>query len=62
MPQLWVPGVEGTHDDFVERLHRHIERLAREADAPVHQLPFLFAPQLERAHVERLADELADAL
>jgi hypothetical protein len=30
MPQLWLPGVEGPQDDFVERLHRQIERFARE--------------------------------
>ena len=29
MPQLWLPGVEGPQDDFVERLHRQIERFAR---------------------------------
>jgi hypothetical protein len=28
--QLWLPGVEGPQDDFVERLHRQIERFARE--------------------------------
>ena len=31
MPELWLPGVEGPQDDFVERLHRAIERFAREA-------------------------------
>jgi hypothetical protein len=30
VPQLWLPGVEGPQDDFVERLHRQIERFARE--------------------------------
>ena len=30
MPHLWLPGVEGPQDDFVERLHRQIERFARE--------------------------------
>jgi len=24
MPELWVPGVEGPHDDFVDKLHRQI--------------------------------------
>jgi hypothetical protein len=28
VPQLWLPGVEGPQDDFVERLHRQIERFA----------------------------------
>jgi hypothetical protein len=28
---LWVPGVEGPHDEFVERLHRQVARFAREA-------------------------------
>ncbi len=27
---MWLPGVEGPQDDFVERLHRQIERFARE--------------------------------
>ena len=30
MPQLWLPGVEGPQDAFVERLHRQIERFARD--------------------------------
>jgi hypothetical protein len=30
VPQLWLPGVEGPQDEFVERLHRQIERFARE--------------------------------
>jgi hypothetical protein len=25
MPELWVPGVAGPHEDFVDRLHRLIE-------------------------------------
>ena len=28
MPDLWVPGLAGPHEDFVQRLHRHIERFA----------------------------------
>ena len=28
MPDLWVPGVAGPHDDFVARLHRQIKRFA----------------------------------
>ena len=31
MPDLWVPGVEGPLDAFVERLQRQIETYAREA-------------------------------
>jgi hypothetical protein len=31
VPELWLPGVEGPHDEFVDRLHRLIERFAREA-------------------------------
>jgi hypothetical protein len=31
MPELWVPGVaEPSLDDFVARLHKHVERFARE--------------------------------
>jgi hypothetical protein len=29
VPELWLPGVEGPQDDFVERLLRQIERFAR---------------------------------
>jgi hypothetical protein len=32
VPHVWLPGVEGPQDDFVERLHRQIERFAREHD------------------------------
>ncbi len=31
MPELWLPGVEGPLDAFVERLQRQIETYAREA-------------------------------
>jgi hypothetical protein len=24
MPEVWVPGAEGPHDDFVDKLHRQI--------------------------------------
>lgn len=24
MPELWVPGAEGPHEDFVDKLHRQI--------------------------------------
>jgi hypothetical protein len=30
VPELWVPGVEGPHDEFVDRVHRQVERFARE--------------------------------
>jgi hypothetical protein len=30
VPELWVPGLAGPHDDFVQRLHRHIARFARD--------------------------------
>jgi len=30
--ELWLPGMEGPHDDFVARLHRSIERFATEHD------------------------------
>jgi hypothetical protein len=32
MPEVWVPGMAGPHEDFVARLHREIERFARERD------------------------------
>jgi hypothetical protein len=32
MPELWVPGFAGPHEDFVQRLHRHIDRFARERE------------------------------
>ena len=28
MRDLWVPGLEGPHEDFVARLHRQIKRFA----------------------------------
>jgi hypothetical protein len=39
VPELWLPGHDGPHVDFVARLHREIERFAKERE-------------LERAHVE----------
>ena len=30
MPELWVPGLAGPHEEFVERLHRHINRFAQD--------------------------------
>jgi anion-transporting ArsA/GET3 family ATPase len=38
-----------------------LDRLEGGTDAPVHELPFVFAPYLERDHVEGMADLLADA-
>jgi hypothetical protein len=32
VPELWVPGLAGPHEDFVQRLHRHIERFAQERE------------------------------
>lgn len=31
--ELWVPGQAGPHDDFVERLHRQIERFTERVGA-----------------------------
>ena len=39
MPDVWVPGMTGPNEDFVGRLHRQIERFAREQ-------------QIESAYVE----------
>ena len=39
--------------------HEHLARLTEEVKAPVIELPFLFAPRLDRSHVEELADHLA---
>jgi hypothetical protein len=30
MPELWVPGLAGPHEEFVQRLHRHVARFAQE--------------------------------
>jgi hypothetical protein len=32
MPDLWVPGFAGPLDDLVERIHRRIAQIAKEAD------------------------------
>ena len=32
MPELWIPGLAGPHEDFVQRLHRQIERFAQERE------------------------------
>ena len=29
MPDLWIPGVAGPHEDFVARIHRQIQRFAQ---------------------------------
>ena len=34
MGQLWVPGVEGPHDELVLRIHRQIRRFAEERGIP----------------------------
>jgi hypothetical protein len=34
MPELWLPGAEGPHDDLVRRLHGLIERFAKDRDIP----------------------------
>jgi hypothetical protein len=39
MPELWLPGHEGPHADLVGRLHREIERFAKDHE-------------VERAHVD----------
>jgi hypothetical protein len=30
VPELWVPGLAGPHEEFVQRLHRHVARFAQE--------------------------------
>jgi len=30
VPELWIPGVAGPHEDFVGRIHRQIQRFAQE--------------------------------
>jgi hypothetical protein len=32
VPELWIPGLAGPHEDFVQRLHRQIERFAQERE------------------------------
>jgi hypothetical protein len=32
VPELWIPGLEGPHEDFVQRLLRQIERFAQERE------------------------------
>jgi hypothetical protein len=32
VPELWIPGLAGPHEDFVQRLLRQIERFARERE------------------------------
>lgn len=38
--------------------HEHLARLSEEVKTPVIELPFLFASQFERRHIEELADHL----
>jgi hypothetical protein len=30
VPELWLPGLAGPHEDFVQRLHGHIARFAED--------------------------------
>ena len=30
MPELWLPGLAGPHEDFVQKLHGHIARFAED--------------------------------
>jgi hypothetical protein len=32
VPDLWIPGLAGPHEEFVQRLLRQIERFARERE------------------------------
>ena len=32
MPELWIPGVAGPHEEFIARLHRQIQRFADARD------------------------------
>jgi anion-transporting ArsA/GET3 family ATPase len=42
--------------------HEHIVKLDSAKVAPIVELPYLFTPQIERAHVEELADALEPSL
>ena len=57
-----VPRAIGQADGRADAQREHVERLRADADAPVVELPFLFAPQLDAAHVDTLADVLAAAI
>ena len=49
MPELWIPGVAGPHDDFVNRVHRQIERFAqsRGVEKPVVELELRVGARFE---------------
>jgi hypothetical protein len=32
MPEVWIPGLAGPHEDFVQRLLRQIQRFAQERE------------------------------
>ena len=49
-------------DGRADAQHEQLERLAAEADCPIHELPFLFKPALEPEDVAGLGDVLAPAL
>ena len=57
-----VPRAIAQADGRADAQRHHVERLRADADAPVVELPFLFAPQLDAAHVDELADVLAAAI
>jgi anion-transporting ArsA/GET3 family ATPase len=57
-----VPRAIAQADGRADAQREHVERLRAEADAPVVELPFLFAPYLDEAHVDELADVLAAAI
>jgi Anion-transporting ATPase len=49
-------------DARAENQHGHIVRLEEAKVAPIVELPFMFTPRIERAHVEELADALEPSL
>jgi hypothetical protein len=49
-------------DRRADAQHEQVVRLDAGADAPITELPFVFAPQMDRAHVEELADRLSGAV
>ncbi|MDQ3874322.1 MAG: hypothetical protein M3322_02040 [Actinomycetota bacterium] len=56
MRELWLPGMEGPHEDFVARLHREIERFAREREIP-HAAVEIELRDGSRYPVERISPE-----
>ena len=54
-----VPRAIAQADGRADAQRAHVERLVADADAPVIELPFLFAPHLDPAHIDELADVLA---